>query len=816
MQPTDRTSWRWRASVLSVIATLALVAGNALAQPRALEGLLPPTTVAAFYLAPTEGDLSVLTDVWNAAGGEQASETFLRVIELFGADLADLDGAELDPLGLLVDELAWACPAIGERYDADRVAGLAGESVLALSISPFNPFPGAIALARPSDTSYAAALQDALIECFAEGPTFDEGGVTLHVLGDGSDLPLVVARWDDTFAAATDPDLLRGAVRLARGSDEPSHLDTATGRNASAIMDGGIGLSVDFAALAAGIRPLVGTAATGPDAAAAERLLSSLASLGGGAARLTIDADGLRFDGFLAPDPSAGDATLARLLACSDCSVGAPPLLPAGAVSISSAYVDVVGAVAWLDEVFADLSAIYGESIDVRGLAAEGGLDLDALLLDWIGTDWHAVQLAPLGTDLTGWLVSPPTLLSVSARDEAATRAALANWRALLEGDPAVGMLLEDLLYELAFMVDPFGPGPSGLPLGDGGLLVVREQSYRGVDYERWRVGMFLDVGLMVRDGQLIGAVPASAMRAAIDAHLDGNASGASDPLAARAADAVGRVTTFGVSDTARHLEGLAALSDLGAAPLATLLSLAIQDALSDPWSSGWDDWDDWDDWGGWDEGGVSGLWRQPTRYGSTLLSDVARVDSFSVPGFVRDSITSNDLLPNGDYGLVFELVGVTPAATITIEMLDPNRSWDMDTYLYLYDVDAGVVIADNDDAPDTNRSELVFVAEAGVRYAVIASSWGGNDVGDITLEAFTSDMDAAWDDEEAWDDEAWEDDASYDDPMVDAPSFAELVQMFDAVTDTLLALSERVGLEVGSTVVEDGVRRTTWSLPLR
>lgn len=803
---------RWLHRTALLVAALALSAA-ALAQPRPLEGLLPATTVAAFYLAPTAGDLGVLEEVWAEVGGEAAGETFMRVLALLDADLAELDAAEFDVMALLLDELAWVCPEIVERYDEARLPGLAGPSVLAISISPFNPFPGGIALARPADVGYAAELQDALIQCFGEGPSFTQDDVTLHVLGDGSDLPLVVARFDDTFVAATDPDLVRAAVRLARGSDEPSHLDGKTGANASLIMDGGIGVSVDFGALADGVRGLTGAFLVDPEAeAAVDRLLVSLASLGGGAARLTVDADGLRFDGFLAPDPSAGDAALAALLACPDCTVGTDAPLPAGVVSVGGGHLDVRGAVAWLDGLLADLGASIGETLDVRSLAAAVGLDLDVLVLDWIGAAYHSAQLEPLATDLASWLVGPFTVTSIDVLDESATRAALHQWRALLEGDPTIAMLLEELLYELAFMVDPFGPGPTGLPLGEGGVLAVRDEVYRGVGYERWRIGPTLDVGFLVHDGRLVIGMPAAALRAVIDVEHGAEAIATDPRLGSTLRGLDGRVNAYSVSDTPRHLEGLATLSDLLAAPLATFVGIAVEEAFRDPWG-GWDDWDDW----GWDDGGgLSGLWRSSGRYGSSLLSDVPSVNTLSVPDRVTAVISDSDTLPNGDYGLVFELVDLVPGTTVMVEMLDPNRSWDMDTYLYLYDVDAGIIIADNDDAPDTNRSELLFVVEPGVRYAVVASSWGGNDVGDVVLESSVTD----WGDEEGYD-EPWDDQDAWGDTLgmsdhVDVPSFAELVRAFDTVTDALRALSERVGVAVGSTVVEDGVRRSSWSLPLR
>ncbi len=805
-EPSARSLLRLGLGAWLLAATLLLGAAQAQAVP--LEGLLPDTTVAAFHLGPTSGDLAVLEEAFAEVGGDAARETFERMLRVFGADMADLANGDTDIVAGILEELLFICPPLETVWDDDAAAGLFGPGVLAVSLSPFNPFPAVIAAMRPADPVYAATLQDVLIGCVAEGPPLQQDDVELHVLFDGTELPLVVARFDDTFAVATDPDLLRGAVRLARGGDEPSHLDTAIGSAANAIMDGGLGVTLDLGALAAGLRALTGAFPMGPEEEVLlEGVLETLASVGGLAGRITLEPDGLRLDGLALPDPTAGDPQLAALIACDECGVGPSRLLPAGAVGVSGQYVDLHGIVGWLDTWLMRLEPLMGESLDVRMLVGMlTGLDLDAHLLDWIGHRWHSANLDVRGTDLAGWLVGPGSVTTVAVSDEPAARAAITAWR---DAFGSLDFLLEELLYEFGAMTGPFGPGPRS-PLPEGGLLAARDVSYRDVDYERWRIGPFTDVGLAVFGDHLVVTVPARAMEAAIDVHLGAPDVHADQVLGGALAAVPVEAPTYAVFDVTRQLRAVARVSDVLAAPVATALSLAMEEALADPWGMGADPWGDpWaDDPSG--TAGPSGLWRSAGRYGSTLLDEVPS-QPLSVPGSYTGVIAIEDVLPNGDLGLVFTLEGLAEGMDVSIEMLDPTRSWNMDTYLYLYDVGAGAIIADNDDAPDTNRSELVFSVESGVRYAVIASSWGGSDVGAIELNAEIMGVaDTA-------------PDTPAEDPLdevpaeaLDVPTFAELVAMLDVVTDTLDAIAERTGLATSITVVEDGVRRTTVTLPLR
>jgi hypothetical protein len=805
-----------RRAPLIWLLSLGLLLGAAHAQEPPLEALLPSTAVLVLHAGPTAGTPAALSELYAALEDAGAGDTVMRLLAALGADVSDTsDAADGDVLGALAEEIGAACPELLAAWDDDTWAALEGGSVLAVTLSPFSPLPGVLMLGRPADPATAARLQDVLIGCFASGPTLEQDGVSLFILGDGGDLPLVVARQGGTFMAATSPDLLRGAIRLAGGSAEPSHLDQPIGRAARGIMDGGLGITVDFGALAEGFASLTGMLPVGPEEQVLiDRILGSVASIGGYAARITSDELGLRLDSVLTPDPEAGDPGLAALLACEDCAVGSSPLLPAGATVLSGRYLDIRGVVDYIDGWFLELAPLIGEPLDLRGLAAMAGLDLDALLLGWVGERWHSAQLGVRGTDAASWLVGPGSVVTVPVASEAAARTAIAEWRSLLEGDALSG-----LIEDLTDMVDPFAAA-SGPALPHGGLLAVREVDYRGVGYERWRIGPTTDVGLTVLAGHLVIGMPARALHAAIDVH-HGAPGAATDPVLGPVLSGLpSGATGFAVAEVTRQVEALADLSDLLAAPLATALTAAMAEARrGDPWDDPWGDWGDWEDWGDTGTRAVSGRWRPADRFGAALLDDVAAVGALSVPGSVSAVIGEGDELPNDEQGLVFRLAGLVEGDLVMVEMLDATRSWNMDTYLYLYDVGRGEVIADDDDSPDTSRSELVFVVEPGAEYAVVAGSWSGSDVGPIELNAEvleSADADDQIDVEIEVEVELEEWPAEPDEALVDAPTFAELVGLFDVLTDALRDVAQRAGPAVSVTVVEDGVVRTSMTLPLR
>lgn len=804
-------------------ALVVFGSGSAQQTPRDVSEVLPSTTIAAFYAAPTSAGWGAFAEIVSALDLDAAKDTMSRLIAVASSDSGFAPDSAEGMLEAYLDDLEHDCPDLARLVRSDGLEGLYGPSVVAISVSPFNPFPGALAVARPSDASFAAAVQDALIACADSDLSLQEGDVTLHVVGDGGDLPLVLARVDGLFLAATDPELARTAIRLATGSSEPRFVDGPIGREAATLMGEGLGLALDLAALADALQSLRGMVPAGSEAdALADRFLTTLRTIGGFAARVTIDEAGVLLDSVLSVDPAAGDVELATLLACEECRPGEPRLIPSGALSLQGRVFSPVALVAWLDGWMAAVGDMMGERLDLRSLALEfAEIDLDRALLDWVGSTWHMAQLEPLGTDVRGWVTGPGTITTVPVTSEAAARAGLEDWKQALDTLPLL-------------LGDGMGAGPIGAMLGGpadaaaGGLLSVRQVEYRGVGYERWRIGPTVDLAVAVIDSHLVLAVPAVTMRAVIDVH-HGAPTVQDDPvlgstLARLPADATG----YDVFDVARGLRALASISDFVAAPAASALALVpVTDEFAFRDDGYWEEEWEWDEEWGWDEeaGGVTRLWREADRFGDDpLASSDAVAGTLAVPGSVTATITGSDRLSSGDMGLVFELTGLSAGDLVRIVMRDPTAN-TIDTYLYLFDVGAGRVIADDDDTPDTTRSEIVFEVDPGTRYAVIASSWSGGNLGAIVIDTDvigatveTSDVDARSESEEepAAEPELEIDPAPEHVEAAPTVTFDEVVGLFDLVTAFLEELAERSDVAFGATEVVDGVSRSTLRIPLR
>lgn len=553
--------------ILAAAAALAVFTAAA-AQP-SVATLLPATTVLAVHLSPEGVDTSTLESLLADLDLDRAAQAARKLAALIEeADLAPSSGE--DAPGPFTD-LAAECPELADAVREDAF----GPVVVGVSVSRFDPMPDLVAAARPAEPEAAARLVEAAVACLDGTVLGSEGGAELHLLADGSDMPLVMAAAEGFVVVATDPDLVRGALRRARGAGEPGFASTRLGSISGSMTDSGLGVTLDLAAAADALELYRGVLGEAPQAGPVlDRFVTTLRVLGGFAWHVTVDGGGVVVESVTAFDQrlaaAAGEDELLALLTCEGCEPTVPDLLPRDAVALSGGVYRVGALVDWLETWFADLREAGLVDADLRGtLEGALGVDLDDALLAWVGDSWHTAVLEVLGTDARTWLQGLPAVVAVPVSSEDAARRGVGLWLEALGNLGEMGELLAE---------DAGAPDELRLD----GVVAVRERSYRGVGYLRLRAGPTFDLGVAVFGGHLVLGWPAASLHAAVDAYLGSYVPAG---VAWRTYESLGiegtGVTGYRLVDAPAFLRGLARVADLAAGPVATAAWLAAQGAAA-------------------------------------------------------------------------------------------------------------------------------------------------------------------------------------------------------------------------------------------
>jgi hypothetical protein len=503
----------------------------------------------------------------------------------------------------------------------------------------------------------------------------------MYLLWDGTDLPLLVADIEGVMALSSNPDVLRGVIRRAKGAVEPSLAGTDLYQRSLAFFrEGGFGFSINTAALAEALSGFAGLLVDDPALSGlVQRGLAALQTLGGIAGRLALTAEGVELESVVAVDPAGGDAALADLLLCRDCAVAAPLMAPQASVSVQAFRLPLRSIFDYLQSWLRELEPIAGEPLDLRQLAQELlGLDLDAALFDWLGEEVYAIGLEPFGSDLRTLLYQPAQAWVIPVTSPEAAQAGL---EAL--GETALP-LLEALLE-----------GEADLPRGV--LQGASERYlYNDVEIDRHRFSFNIDIGVAYLGNFLVIGAPAKALHALIDTYAGAPSILDNPDFRAAVADHPEGVSAFRYANDREQLASLAELLALFGQPLAFVLTAGIEGVQSF----------------------VDG------EYGSFVPTGEAT--PLVVPATMSDRFGSGEPVS----AIVYALGGLTPGQAVTVTM----RSSEFDTYLYLIDATSGQIIFENDDYPDITTSQITFVPEAGVSYWLKASSFGQYGTGSFTL----------------------------------------------------------------------------------
>jgi hypothetical protein len=766
--PLRRRSPLAVALLLAATFLLAALSPFAQAQGDPLERLAPRDTVLALGLTPGPLPDGTLGDALAALDVEAARTAWRRLGEAAeDLDLGDLGRLPMQlamPLDMLDDmagglsesgglagELADSCPGLEGEVTALMEDAWADDLLLSVAMDPFAPLPGLLAVARvrPDAAPAAGALHDRLVACFGGETVGTQDGVDMVVLGDGGDLPLVVARRGELFLAGTRPDLVRGAIRRAAGAAEPSLADDPSFLGAADAP--GLRLTVRPDLLADIAEARVPAPREGMDVALA-RAASTLRTLGSFSASVAIDDDGLRTRSALALRRDGGDAELADLLACETCRASGPYLASDDAVAVAGSKLRLRAWIDWLDGLVADLSEAAGEPTSLRTLLEEqAGIDVDASLLSWIGDEMHTVRYEPFSPDLRDLLQQPPSIVAIpvaSAEDAEAGLAALAG----------AALALADRLSALD---DDF---PDAATIR--GMVAVDERESAGVPYHRVRVGPTDEYAVGVVGNRLVIAGPARAFDrvVALQQGTSADAFASEGWRAVQEASGDGARIAWRYGDVGADLRGVSALVRTAVQPAAFAAWAALEGAASEaggpdettaPWGAAPRivDLATAERYGApnlaGDPAGASAgdPWSvAPTvdlaaaeRYGAARVAGLSPVD-LDVPAVVEDAAFTQDAPTVDGSRMDLYRLPVLPAGTeVTVAM----TSDAFDTYLYLIDPDAGALLGENDDAPNTSRSEIRYVSDGVTRPWIGASTWGSFGEGPYGLEVTGADAEA-------------------------------------------------------------------------
>jgi hypothetical protein len=564
------------------------------------------------------------------------------------------------------------------------------EALLAVNASGFSPVPSGTALLRSSDATMTEIYQDmqtTLVTCAQESgdesmavTTLDQDGTTLYVVGDGGDFPVVGGNVGDLFFISTNPDTARGIVRKANGSTENNLTSSQLYQAATARLQPGennVGLTLDFDVLANLVESadeVFGEDATGNYAVT--RAISMLRTLGGFAGHISATNEGLVTETMFATNPAGGDEDLLAMINCTTCKVSSPFLAPNTATSISSAYIPVRELIAYADSWVRGISEASGEPTTLKDVLSEAGVDIDPLLLDWIGSEAHTFVLKPFNTDAGDLLYGVPqvTVIPVSSPEAA---------QAGLDAMGDTFWELYPLLFESGFSASDLAGFNAVL-----GQFAVRPYDYNGTTIHRVQYSFNGDLGYAFIGNYLVLGTPSKAIEQLIDTYQGSRTILDNADYQAARERAPETLTTFAYSNDKPNYEGLADVFQLLSQPLA----FAVNTGLTATESFGGSDFE---------------------PYSADLTGQTPETIS-AADGTLELALPTT---ATDDYGYLtyyYELGDLTPGSEVTLNLL--SGDYNFYPYISLVNATDSMYIASGE-YQDDGSYQVTFTPEEGMSY---------------------------------------------------------------------------------------------------
>ena len=760
-------------SILLAALTLFTAASLGWAQP--LASLAPADTVLSLGMQTQPGVFGTLGDDVAALDWRRAGETLETLTSVVGERADDPDLKDLfnlynvillsytDPVAaaaVFTPELA-TCPAYIEATEAAQEAVRDGyapaEGLLTVGVSSFNPVPTLVGLLRVDESmaDVQAASFDAYVSCMeASGDLerLEQEGVPLYVMGDGSDFPLVIGRVDTLYFFGSSPEPLRGVVRRTQGSSEPSLADSALYGRAAALDAGEaqLSLTLDFAALAEVLEGFGSMAASSPeDDYLLERGVAFLRTLGGYAGVLSATPEGLLFENVTTVNPAGGDAALASLLLCENCSVGSPFLAPAGSVTANVYRLPLEDVFNYLQGLLDAAPPSVEVSVNLRDvLREEFDFDIDVALFNWLGAEGYSAVLEPVNTDLRTLLYGQEQVAVIPVASREAAEAGFEEFRRVLTP-----------LFEEALAAED-DPTLSFLT-----QIASESVTYKDETYTRYRFSFNGDFGVGFLDNYLVIGTPARALEALIDVSKGDTESlleteSYQDATETTPTSVLGR----GYEEVGRQFGAAADFFDLFSQPAAFAVSAGLA-TLSD---TSFDDTDTLD-----------------LEYDADLTGiEATPFDVSTSPAMTEDTFE------NEVYGTrYYSLSGLEPGdeVAVTLEGLSDAILSLIDEERSVYTDESYAIYSD---------AVLTFTAEADVTYWLEVLNYS-EEVESFTLSVTRTPGDAPAEETDTETAEEVE--------PTEPPTFSDLLHLTDLVPATLRVLSEHVGVNTHYTETRDG-----------